>query len=44
MKTPDLAEIHRQFPAVAEYLSGIYILRMEVDGSVRATQKVAVVK
>jgi DtxR family transcriptional regulator, Mn-dependent transcriptional regulator len=29
MKTPDLAEIHRQFPAVAEYLSGIYILRRD---------------
>ena len=24
--------------------SGIYVLRLEVDGSVRATQKVAVVK
>jgi DtxR family transcriptional regulator, Mn-dependent transcriptional regulator len=29
VKTPDLAEIHRQFPAVAEYLSGIYILRRD---------------
>jgi len=29
MKVPDLAEIHQQFPAVAEYLSGIYILRRD---------------
>jgi len=29
VKPPDLAEIHRQFPAVAEYLSGIYILRRD---------------
>ncbi len=29
MKTPNLADIHGQFPAVAEYLSGIYILRRD---------------
>ena len=29
VSSPDLAEIHRQFPAVAEYLSGIYILRRD---------------
>jgi DtxR family Mn-dependent transcriptional regulator len=29
VNAPDLATIHRQFPAVAEYLSGIYILRRD---------------
>jgi DtxR family Mn-dependent transcriptional regulator len=44
MVTPDLARIHRQFPAAAEYLSGIYILRRDYGeaGNTRLSEWVGV--